>query len=195
MENLRQVLYNFHRNGGGEPCISTTQIVSYSTNIVTNNITKNNPSTSYNIQQQLHHPIQMPLLGNSTNSSSIIPGVAATNSVSSNNSSVILSTNPITLNQQQHVGLIPNDPSSLVGSNSEVEQRIKAQVQQRLNPSNMPPMNIPLTNMEHSLDGVVGNGGDGAVAATIGAAGGEGPSCTAASAANKSSDDSSDCQG
>ena len=194
MENLRQVLYNFHRNGGGQPCISTTQIVSYSTHTVTDNISKN-PSTSYNIQQQLHHPIQMPLLGNSTNSSSIIPGVAATNSVSSSNSSVILSTNPITLNQQQHVGLIPNDPSSLVGSNIEVEQRIKAQVQQRLNPTNMSPMNIPLTNMEHSLDGVVGNGGDGAVAATIGAAGGEGPSCIAASAANKSSDDSSDCQG
>ena len=194
MENLRQVLYNFHRNGGGQPCISTTHIVSYSTNTVTNNIS-NNPSTSTNIQQQQHHPIQMPLLGNSTNSSSIIPGVAVTSSVSSNNSSATVSTNPITLNQPQHVGLIPNNPSSLVGSHSEVEQRIKAQVQQRLNPTNMSPMNIPLTNMEHSLDGVVGNGGDGAVAATIGAAGGEGPSCIAASAANKSSDDSSDCQG
>ena len=194
MENLRQVLYNFHRNGGGQPCISTTQIVSYSTHTVADNISKN-PSTAYNIQQQLHHPIQMPLLGNTSSSSTIIPAVAAPNSVSSNSSSATVLSNPITQNQQQHVILIPNNPPSLVGSNSEVEQRIKAQVQQRLNPTNMSPMNIPLTNMEHSLDGVVGSSGDGAVAATIGAAGGEGPSCIPASAANKSSDDSSDCQG
>ena len=60
----------------------------------------------------------------------------------------------------------------------------------------MSPTNVPLSNNEHALDGVVvGNRGDDGAAKSIGAAGGEGPTCIAASAANKSSDDSSDCQG
>ena len=184
MENLGQVLYNFHRNEGAQPCVSITPTVSCSTNLVKNNC--NNTSTG-NIQQ--HYLIQMPLLGSTSIASSMTTGVATSISNSS-------ATTPLTLNQQ-HVVLMP---PSLVGDiNSEVEQhRIKAQVvQQRMNPTtNMPPMNMPLTNMEHSsLDGVIGNEGEGVVAATIGAAGGEGSSSTAASAANKSSDDSSDCQG
>ena len=183
MENLRQVLYNFHRNGGVQPCVSITPTVSCSTNLDTNNI--NNTSTG-NLHQ--HHMIQMPLLGSNSTSSSMPTGVATSisNSVSP--------TTPLIINQQHVVHI----PPSLVGdNNSEVEQHcIKSQAQQRMIHTNMSPMNMPITIMDHSsLDGVVGNGGNGVVAATTGAAGGEGPSSTAASAANKSSDDSSDCQG
>ena len=121
----------------------------------------------------------MPLLSNTSTSTST-PGVVAVNTGNSSSTAT-----PVLLN---HVVVMPNSPSA--GNDAE---RIKEQVQ-RINPLNVSPQNRSSTNMEHPIDGVV-NGGDGAVAATIGAAGGEGPSCTAASAANKSSDDSSDCQG
>ena len=169
MENLRQVLYNFHRNGGGQSSISpsaTVTSVPMTATVVTNsNIAPTNTQ---------HHHIQMPLLANTPTSTSI-PGVVAINSNSSS------AATPVLLN---HVVVMPNSPSP--GTDAE---RIRVQAQ-RISPS----INRSLTNMEHPIDGVI-NGGDGAVAATIGAAGGEGPSCTAASAANKSSDDSSDCQG
>ena len=188
MENLRQVLYNFHRNGGGSQPVAISTSATVTCASITDKNNSNNTSTA-TVLQQHHSHIQMPLLGNRGDTTSSIPGVV---SAATHSSATATINNPIL---QQHVALVPNNHSA-VANNSDVEQqRVKAQVQQRLNRANMSPMNIPITNMEPPIDGVIANGGDGAVAITIGAAGGEGPSCSAASAANKSSDDSSDCQG
>ena len=188
MENLRQVFYNFNRT---QSCTSTTTTtttssVSCSTNIVTNN---KDTTSILSIQQQ--NSIQMPLIG-STSATLSIPGVVT----SSNSSGTI--PNPLMLNHQ-HVALMPNPPN-VADNNREVEPQriIKTQVQQQQQQQhNHSSMNMLPPNVDPSvLCGTIGNDQDGAVAVTtIGAAGGEGPSCTAASAANKSSDDSSDCQG
>ena len=182
MENLRQVFYNFNRT---QSCTSTTNTssVSCSTNIVTND---KDTTSILSIQQP--NSIQMPLIG-STSATLSIPGVVT----SSNSPGTI--PNPLILSQH-HVALMPNPPN--VGDNNrEVEPQriIKTQVQQQQH--NHSPMNMLPPNVDPSvLCGTIGNDQDGAVAVTtIGAAGGEGPSCNVASAANKSSDDSSDCQG
>ena len=182
MENLRQVFYNFNRT---QSCTSTTNTssVSCSTNIVTND---KDTTSILSIQQP--NSIQMPLIG-STSATLSIPGVVT----SSNSPGTI--PNPLILSQH-HVALMPNPPN--VGDNNrEVEPQriIKTQVQQQQH--NHSSMNMLPPNVDPSvLCGTIGNDQDGAVAVTtIGAAGGEGPSCNVASAANKSSDDSSDCQG
>ena len=182
MENLRQVFYNFNRT---QSCTSTTNTssVSCSTNIVTND---KDTTSILSIQQP--NSIQMPLIG-STSATLSIPGVVT----SSNSPGTI--PNPLILSQH-HVALMPNPPN--VGDNNrEVEPQriIKTQVQHQQH--NHSPMNMLPPNVDPSvLCGTIGNDQDGAVAVTtIGAAGGEGPSCNVASAANKSSDDSSDCQG
>ena len=182
MENLRQVFYNFNRT---QSCTSTTNTssVSCSTNIVTND---KDTTSILSIQQP--NSIQMPLIG-STSATLSIPGVVT----SSNSSGTI--PNPLILSQQ-HVALMPNPPN-VADNNREVEPQriIKTQVQQQQH--NHSSMNMLPPNVDPSvLCGTIGNDQDGAVAVTtIGAAGGEGPSCNVASAANKSSDDSSDCQG
>ena len=184
MENLRQVFYNFNRT---QSCTSTTNTssVSCSTNIVTND---KDTTSILSIQQP--HSIQMPLIGN-TSATLSIPGVVT----SSNSSGTI--PNPLILSQQ-HVALMPNPPN-VADNNREVEPQriIKTQVQHQQQQHNHSPMNMLPPNVDPSvLCGTIGNDQDGAVAVTtIGAAGGEGPSCNVASAANKSSDDSSDCQG
>lgn len=184
MENLRQVFYNFNRT---QSCTSTTNTssVSCSTNIVTND---KDTTSILSIQQP--NSIQMPLIG-STSATLSIPGVVT----SSNSPGTI--PNPLILSQH-HVALMPNPPN--VGDNNrEVEPQriIKTQVQHQQQQHNHSPMNMLPPNVDPSvLCGTIGNDQDGAVAVTtIGAAGGEGPSCNVASAANKSSDDSSDCQG
>ena len=184
MENLRQVFYNFNRT---QSCTSTTNTssVSCSTNIVTND-----KDTTYILSIQQPNSIQMPLIG-STSATLSIPGVVT----SSNSPGTI--PNPLILSQH-HVALMPNPPN--VGDNNrEVEPQriIKTQVQHQQQQHNHSPMNMLPPNVDPSvLCGTIGNDQDGAVAVTtIGAAGGEGPSCNVASAANKSSDDSSDCQG
>ena len=185
MENLRQVLHNFHRNqiGGVQhhSCVSTTSSVFTS---VSTSVNTPQQSCNLSIQQFLvadnsttQNLAQMPLIGSTVSESS--------------SSSLIA-------NQPHHVVHMENN--ILVSNNSEnTDQRIKAQKvhQQPIHrPLNMSPMNVPISNGEHTLDGVVvGNRGDEGAANNIGAAGGEGPTCIAASAANKSSDDSSDCQG
>ena len=206
MENLRQVLYNFHRNqvGGAQQqhCVSTTSSVFTSgskTAITTQQAyTTSNHQTSIAEISSQQNSAQMPLLGSTASNSSSLAGVVV------NNSGILpLSTesspSSLILNQPQHVVFMTNN--TLDGSNNseQADQRIKAQKipqQQIHRPNNMSPMNVPVTNAEHTLGGVVvGNSGDDGVANIIGAAGGEGPTCIAASAANKSSDDSSDCQG
>ena len=184
MENLRQVFYNFNRT---QSCTSTTNTssVSCSTNIVTND---KDTTSILSIQQP--NSIQMPLIG-STSATLSIPGVVT----SSNSPGTI--PNPLILSQH-HVALMPNPPN--VGDNNrEVEPQriIKTQVQHQQQQHNHSPMNMLPPNVDPSvLCGTIGNDQDVAVAVTtIGAAGGEGPSCNVASAANKSSDDSSDCQG
>ena len=184
MENLRQVFYNFNRT---QSCTSTTNTssVSCSTNIVTND---KDTTSILSIQQP--NSIQMPLIG-STSATLSIPGVVT----SSNSPGTI--PNPLILSQH-HVALMPNPPN--VGDNNrEVEPQriIKTQVQHQQQQHNHSPMKMLAPNVDPSvLCGTIGNDQDGAVAVTtIGAAGGEGPSCNVASAANKSSDDSSDCQG
>ena len=191
MENLRQVFYNFNRNGQlTQSCTSTTTTasVSCSTNILTNYIDDKDTTSILSIQQP--NSIQMPLIG-STSATLSIPGVVT----SSNSPGTI--PNPLILSQH-HVALMPNPPN--VGDkNREVEPQriIKTQVQHQQQQHNHSPMNMLPPNVDPSvLCGTIGNDQDGAVAVTtIGAAGGEGPSCNVASAANKSSDDSSDCQG
>ena len=184
MENLRQVFYNFNRT---QSCTSTTNTssVSCSTNIVTND---KDTTSILSIQQP--NSIQMPLIG-STSATLSIPGVVT----SSNSPGTI--PNPLILSQQ-HVALMPNPPN-VADNNREVEPQriIKTQVQHQQQQHNHSPMNMLPPNVDPSvLCGTIGNDQDGAVAVTtIGAAGGEGPSCNVASAANKSSDDSSDCQG
>jgi hypothetical protein len=184
MENLRQVFYNFNRT---QSCTSTTNTssVSCSTNIVTND---KDTTSILSIQQP--NSIQMPLIG-STSATLSIPGVVT----SSNSPGTI--PNPLILSQH-HVALMPNPPN-VADNNREVEPQriIKTQVQHQQQQHNHSPMNMLPPNVDPSvLCGTIGNDQDGAVAVTtIGAAGGEGPSCNVASAANKSSDDSSDCQG
>ena len=182
MENLRQVFYNFNRT---QSCTSTTTTssVSCSTNILTNYIDDKDTTSILSIQQP--DSLQMPLIG-STSTTLSIPGVVTSSGTIPN---------PLILSQQ-HVALMPNPPN-VADNNREVEPQriIKTQVQQQQH--NHSSMNMLPPNVDPSvLCGTIGNDQDGAVAVTtIGAAGGEGPSCNVASAANKSSDDSSDCQG
>ena len=209
MENLRQVLYNFHRNGGGQP---------------------NQTSAPNNIhqspQQHHHHQIQMPLLSSRSCSSTATPTAAA-----------VAGCNPMVVNHSaghntsatkppglQHNGIIivPNNASASGSSIIDVQQNpisisvpatsqlsqqhLAKTLQQQQHQFNnqhhhinsVSPLNHSLTTLEHPL--TLG-GDEGAAVATFGAAGIEGPLCTtnsnadAASAANKSSDDSADCQG
>ena len=185
MENLRQALYNFHRNQVGgvqhHPCVST------SSSVLTSGL------TTVNTPQQFSNSISQQTSVGETSSSKNLTQMPLIGSSASESPS-----NSLILDQQQHVVLMTNN--TLVSNNSEnTDQRIKTQKvhQQPIHrPINMSPMNVPLSNNEHALDGVVvGNRGDDGAAKVIGAAGGEGPTCIAASAANKSSDDSSDCQG
>ena len=206
MENLRQVLYNFHRNqvGGAQHqhCVSTTSSVftSCSTTAITTQqaYTTSSHQTSIAESSSPQNLAQMPLLRSTASNSSSLAGVVV------NNSGILgLSTesspSSLTLNQSQHVALMTNNTFAGSNNSEQADQRIKAQKvppQQIHRPINMSPMNVPVTNAEHTLDGVVvGNRSDDGVVNSIGAAGGEGPTCIAASAANKSSDDSSDCQG
>ena len=195
MENLRQVLYNFHRNqvGGAQhyTCVSSSSVLTSGPTTV-NSISQQASVAEISTPKNL---AQMPLLGSTASTPSSLTGVVM------NNSSILTTStespsNTLILNQPQHVVLMTNN--TLVGSNNSEQpvQRIKVHQQPIHRPINMSPMNVPLSNVEHTLKGVVvENRGDDGAANSIGAAGGEGPSCIAASAANKSSDDSSDCQG
>lgn len=196
MENLRQVLYNFHRNqvGGAQhyTCVSSSSSVFTSGPTTVNSINQQASVAEISTPKNL---AQMPLLGSTASTPSSLTGVVVNNS-SILTTSTESSSNSLMLNQPQHVVLMTNN--TLVGSNNSEQpvQRIKVHQQPIHRPINMSPMNVPLSNVEHTLKGVVvENRGDDGAANSIGAAGGEGPSCIAASAANKSSDDSSDCQG